>query len=58
MRHRIQSYVVVTEKWGNQTELIQAQEFLSWLSSNPTIVHEDAGSVPSPVQWAKDPVLP
>ena len=36
--------------WG---VLIVAQQVM-----NPTSIHEDTSSIPSPPQWVKDPVLP
>ena len=35
------------------TKCPPSMEFLLWLTSN----HEDAGSIPSLTQWAKDPML-
>ena len=42
-----------TDQNAHHQKVYKISEFLLWLSSNPTSIHEDVGSIPGAIQWVK-----
>ena len=43
---------------GNRGSTLKGNPDVAQPVTNPTSIHEDVGSIPSPTQWVKDMALP